>query len=439
MDDFNLKLKLKSELKTKMPSYIFKDFINNLDLNSEEGKYKLIDLIFEKYTVEEVKDLILKKYDEEESYSKYKNNFLKTINRLSFDEKSKLKNTTEKEKKRSLYEKRKKRREENEKKRKLKEEKRRKEYEETLRKRKLEEERRRKEYEETLRKKKIEEETEKTNLNEINKKNVFKKIFENSEKIEEKIEIEENSKHEKHKTISKKLKNPSISKLKLYHADLTDIYFIYDYIKSEIRKGYIKNNEKLSPKVKEIVKLDEKLIDYKYHNKQKKFFTEELLDAIKLIYNSYFKDKKAIALFAVPPSEKDKEPQTKKSVDMIEDWLNDGKIVIDFKVYNESKTLKRTKTVESSKEGERSVEKHENSIEFYRKEEMPSDIGLIILDDITTSGNTMYACKKILIKSGLDEEDIIPLAIARTLNPYTEIYDSISAGKYMVYDENVEE
>ena len=108
MDDFNLKLKLKSELKTKMQSYIFKDFINDLDLNSETGKYKLIDLIFEKYTVEEVKDLILKKYDEEESYSKYKNNFLKTINRLSFDEKSELKNTTEKEKKRSLYEKRKK-------------------------------------------------------------------------------------------------------------------------------------------------------------------------------------------------------------------------------------------------------------------------------------------------------------------------------------------
>ena len=421
MDDFNLKLKLKSELKTKMPSYIFKDFINDLDLNSEAGKYKLIDLIFEKYTVEEVKDLILKKYDEEESYSKYKNNFLKTINRLSFDEKSKLKNTTEKEKKRSLYEKRKKRREENEKKRKLKEEK------------------RRKEYEETLRKKKIEEETEKTNLNEINKKNVFKKIFENSEKSEEKIEIEENSKHEKHKTISKKLKIPPISKLKIYHSDLTDIYFIYDYIKSEIRKGYIKNNEKLSPKVKEIVKLDEKLIDYKYHNKQKKFFTEELLEAIKLIFDSYFADKKGIALFAVPPSEKDKDPQTKKSIDIIEDWLNDGKIVIDFKVYNESKTLKRTITVESSKEGNRSVEKHENSIEFYREEEMPSDIGIIILDDITTSGNTMYACKKILIKSGLDEEDIIPLAIARTLSPHTEIYDSISDGKYMVYDEDVEE
>ena len=421
MDDFNLKLKLKSELKTKMPSYIFKDFINDLDLNSAEGKYKLIDLIFEKYTVEEVKDLILKKYDEEESYSKYKINFLKIINRLSFDEKSKLKNNTEKEKKRSLYEKRKKRREENEKKRKLKEEK------------------RRKEYEETLRKKKREEETEKTNLNEINKKNVFKKIFENSEKSEEKIEIEENSKHEKHKTISKKLKNPSISKLKLYHADLTDIYFIYDYIKSEIRKGYIKNNEKLSPKVKEIVKLDEKLIDYKYHNKQKKFFTEELLEAMKLIYDSYFKDKNGIALFAVPPSEKDKDPQTKKSIDIIEDWLNNGKIVIDFKVYNESKTLKRTITVESSKEGNRSVEKHENSIEFYREEEMPSDIGIIILDDITTSGNTMYACKKILIKSGLDEEDIIPLAIARTLSPHTEIYDSISDGKYMVYDEDVEE
>ena len=141
----------------------------------------------------------------------------------------------------------------------------------------------------------------------------------------------------------------------------------------------------------------------------------------------------------MPPSEKDKDPQTKKSIDIIEDWLNDGKIVIDFKVYNESKTLKRTITVESSKEGNRSVEKHENSIEFYREEEMPSDIGIIILDDITTSGNTMYACKKILIKSGLDEEDIIPLAIARTLSPHTEIYDSISDGKYMVYDEDVEE
>ena len=463
MDDYNLKLKLKSELKTKMPRYIFKDFIEELNLNSEDGKYKLIDSIFEKYTVEEVKDLILKKYNEDESYSKYKENFLNTLNRLSLDEKSKLKSNSEKENKRNLYEKRKKIREENEKKRKEFEEnlRKRKMEEENLRKKKIEEEdlrkkkieeEKRKEQEENLRKKKIEEEererelkeaekktsSEKTNLNEINKKNVFKKIFESSEKTHEKVEIKEDPKHEKHKTISKKFKYPQISKLKIYHAELTDVYFIYDYIKSEIRKNYKKNNTRLSSKTEKCVKIDQKLIDYKYDNLHTKLFTEELLEAIKLITAVYFADKDGVAILAVPPSKMENDPQTKKSIDLIEEWWKEGKQEIDFKVYNKSKFLIRTKDVESSKEGNRDVGKHEKSIECDKEDDMPLNIGAIILDDITTSGNTMYVCKNKLIGYGFDEGDIIPLAIARTLNSYNEIYDS-SEGKYIVYDENVEE
>ena len=62
MDEHNLKLILKSELKIKMPSYLFKELVEEIQISDESlGKTDLIDLIFEKYSLQEITDLILKK------------------------------------------------------------------------------------------------------------------------------------------------------------------------------------------------------------------------------------------------------------------------------------------------------------------------------------------------------------------------------------------
>ena len=60
MDDFHLKLILKSELKIRMPSYLFNEIAEEIRTNDNHlGKDKLIELLFEKYSLEEIKNLIL--------------------------------------------------------------------------------------------------------------------------------------------------------------------------------------------------------------------------------------------------------------------------------------------------------------------------------------------------------------------------------------------
>ena len=432
MSDDNLKLKVKSELKNYMPNKLLLELFKEMNLNTSLGKNDAIDSIFQSYTAEEVKDMILKKYDEKGSYTRSKERFLKSINRKSIEERSKLKEKEEKERKRKKRQERirknKEKKEKSEKERKLKE----KELEEKRRqieKERVEEAKRRQEQNRKIEEEKKREEERRQEIQ--RKKEEEKRI-----KIEKDKKAKQKKREEKKRM--KELLEKSSSNLKIYHAGHTDIYFIYDYIKSGIRKEYKINNARLSSEVKECVEIDDKLIKYKYHNYHIKFFTEKLLEAVKIISATYFVDKDAIALVAVPPSEMEKDPQTKKSIELIEEWSNKEKYGIDFKVYDKSKFLKRTEDVESSKEGNRSIEKHENSIECDENDNMPLNTGVIIFDDITTSGNTMYVCKNKIIEYGFNEDDVIPLAIARTVRPHTEIYESLGV-EYIVYDEDIEE
>ena len=437
MSDDNLKLKVKSELKNYMPNKLLLELFKEMNLNTSLGKNDAIDSIFQSYTAEEVKDMILKKYDEKGSYTRSKERFLKSINRKSIEERSKLKEKEEKERKRKKRQERirknKEKKEKSEKERKLKE----KELEEKRRqieKERVEEAKRRQEQN-----RKIEEEKkrEEERRQEIQRKKEEGQEIQRKKEEEKRIKIEKDRKAKQKKREEKKrmkeLLEKSSSNLKIYHAGHTDIYFIYDYIKSGIRKEYKINNARLSSEVKECVEIDDKLIKYKYHNYHIKFFTEKLLEAVKIISATYFADKDAVALVAVPPSEMEKDPQTKKSIELIEEWSNKEKYGIDFKVYDKSKFLKRTEDVESSKEGNRSIEKHENSIECDENDNMPLNTGVIIFDDITTSGNTMYVCKNKIIEYGFNEDDVIPLAIARTVRPHTEIYESLGV-EYIVYE-----
>lgn len=97
MSDDNLKLKVKNELKTNMPNKLLLELFKEMNLNTSLGKTEAINSIFQIYTAEEVKDMILKKYEEKGSYSRSKERFLKSLNRKSIEERSKLKKMEEKE------------------------------------------------------------------------------------------------------------------------------------------------------------------------------------------------------------------------------------------------------------------------------------------------------------------------------------------------------
>ena len=238
----------------------------------------------------------------------------------------------------------------------------------------------------------------------------------------EKENLMSTPKKDKEKARDRIFDYPPISGLNIYHALYSNIYFLFDYIKSDRRKIYKEQNTKLSKKVEDCAYLDEKLIEYKYYNRYIDEFSECLYEAIENIYKYYFKDKESIALVCVPPSKTGTAPQTEKSIKRIEEWEAEGDKKLNVKIHNYSDLLKRYKNVPSSKEGDRELYKHKDSIEYNKDKDISKlNMGIIILDDIATSGNSMYACRDILIENGHENKDIISLAIAKTIDLNTEI------------------
>lgn len=237
--------------------------------------------------------------------------------------------------------------------------------------------------------------------------------------------LNETSEEDIEKAFQRKFDYPAVPELNINHALYSNIYFIYDYIKGKEREYYINKKIDLSEYVEECFKIDDKLIKYKYHNKHIPFFTRSLFKGIKNIYKVYFKDKDGVALIPVPPSTKDEDPQTKKSIVAIKKGKEEGKYKYDFEILDYSDLLIRNKSVKSSsKGGGRSLEKHYNSI-IFNKDKKLSDmkLGYILLDDVTTSGNIMYACRDILINNGFENKDIISLTIARTVDNEELLYN----------------
>lgn len=236
--------------------------------------------------------------------------------------------------------------------------------------------------------------------------------------------LNETSEEDIEKAFQRKFDYPAVPELNINHALYSNIYFIYDYIKGNERDYYKNKKIDLSEYVEKCFKIDDKLIKYKYHNKYIPYFTRALFKGIKNIYKVYFKDKDGVALIPVPPSTKDEDPQTKKSIVAIKEGNEDGKYKYDFEILDYSDLLIRNKSVKSSsKGGGRSLEKHYNSI-IFNKDKKLSDmkLGYILLDDVTTSGNIMYACRDILINNGFENKDIISLTIARTVDNEELLY-----------------
>lgn len=248
-----------------------------------------------------------------------------------------------------------------------------------------------------------------------------------TEKFSKKEQLNYNTTEEglRKEALERKFRYAKIHNLNIFHALYSDIYFLYDYIPGTRRKAYKEQEVLISRNIEECIEINEELIKYKNQNKYIEKFTYSLLKSIIRIYNYYFKDKNGVALLTVPPSKKNKTPQTKKSIDLIKKWDELKFFEYDFEIYNYYDLLIRNKSVPSSKEGNRTIKKHKDSIIFNKEKELSnSNMGFIILDDITTSGNSMYACRDILIENGIANKDIISLAIARTVNINEELTKS---------------
>ena len=152
-------------------------------------------------------------------------------------------------------------------------------------------------------------------------------------------------------------------------------------------------------------------------------FTKDIVEFISKLSNQNIDNSKSkLALIAVPSSKTYKTNNSiKKTIDIIEEFFKQGTLKSDFNlnkdIVNYKDLLKRKKDVPTAHlgEGRASFDEHIDSIECIQDNLSNKDTVYIILDDITTTGNSMRACNQILSNNGVKEENIINIALGATV------------------------
>ena len=186
------------------------------------------------------------------------------------------------------------------------------------------------------------------------------------------------------------------------------IYYIYDYYPMKYRR--ITSEQDI---------LRKQIWAYKDHDDDAMAkFTHELVTAITQISRNIRLSK--VGLVAVPPSKTDKESPIRESIRQIVSLSKKGIIASAFgcnkTLYDYGNLLTRITDIRTShKEGRATYEEQIESISCSRDRLWRYQTAFIILDDVTTLGTSMDACRDILIENGSNADKIYRLAIAKTV------------------------
>ena len=186
------------------------------------------------------------------------------------------------------------------------------------------------------------------------------------------------------------------------------IYYIYDYYPSKYRR-ITGEQDLLRRQIWAYKDMDSDAVSR---------FTHDLISAVTLISRDIRLSK--IGLVAVPPSKIDKESPVRESIRQIVSLSKKGVIASAFgcnkTLYDYGTLLTRTSDIRTSqREGRATYEEQIDSISCSRDRLWRYRTAFIILDDVTTLGTSMDACRDILIENGSDEDKIYRLAIAKTV------------------------
>ena len=200
-----------------------------------------------------------------------------------------------------------------------------------------------------------------------------------------------------------------------------DVYYLYKYIPPEKMKDYTQDE----------IDVTEKIWGYKDADDEYliSLFTKEIMEAVTLLVNKKVDDEiKKIALVSVPSSKVENRYSStmRKTLNIIETWNKSGITEQNFgcekEIINCKDVLTRVVDVPTAHlgEGRANCKEHVKSIECNVNQLPDDDAIFIILDDVTTSGETMKACKQILIENDIEEENIYTLAIGATVRGKNE-------------------
>ncbi len=169
------------------------------------------------------------------------------------------------------------------------------------------------------------------------------------------------------------------------------------------------------------VDVSKKILDYKdggYRGNSFSIFTRELMKAVTMIANSCNADR--IGLVAVPSSRIGKKSTIIRSIGEIITWYNIGSAEKLYKcrkqLFDHSELLARTDDVSPSHLGNRATSyDHMRTISCRMDHLSDLMMDFIIIDDVTTTGASMDACRTILAEHGVRGNKILRLAIAKTV------------------------
>jgi len=194
-----------------------------------------------------------------------------------------------------------------------------------------------------------------------------------------------------------------------------NVYHVHTYIKPKRRD--------LPELNKKDVRISKLILPYKHgHDDAVDFFTRDLMKSVVYLSNYVIDDEiKYLALVAIPPSEMEENAcsSMRKSINHIKMLYDQQRLPEGFdyskKICDYGNLLFRFQTVPKSRSGYRvPIERHMETILCTRRNFIRDDMAFILMDDITTQGNIMYACEGILIKNCVKPEKIFKLAIAET-------------------------
>ena len=193
------------------------------------------------------------------------------------------------------------------------------------------------------------------------------------------------------------------------------VYYLFDYVKPKL---YDKYDDESINRSKEIWKFKNFDVD------ANEYFKNEIINGIDRILTNIIKDDvKFLGLSYVPPSKVGKPSPMRNVIFEIIESHRKGEIKIgpvdELKIYNYSNLLKRVSDVPTShlEKKRASYPEHLESIECEGRlvsSARNMDI-IILLDDITSSGASMNACKNILAENKINKRDIIKFAIFQSV------------------------
>ena len=195
-----------------------------------------------------------------------------------------------------------------------------------------------------------------------------------------------------------------------------DVYYFHDYVPEyKYDQDYSQSD----------IQVSKDILDYKeWDDNQINFFTKELMEAISFLTNNEMPSQvNKIGLIAVPTSKVGKRSPVERSIEIIEKWYQEGKTKAEFncdvEIHNCSNLLERIKDVPSSHklkpEDRPKYKDHFDSLRCNGENLSRYLITFILLDDITTKGTIMKACRAKLIFHGAHKFYIYRLALAETV------------------------